>query len=214
MFSFHNFMYFFYYLILSQIWITFIIKKYCKWGKRHISNKTPLLHSKNDAPSVCTLLTCINILLVAKMPMLEFGSTWRARVQRRLMKARARCWETCFLRLVSMTSRHWRTVSTPSFVAPETAGKTLQGWSHPFFITQLHCPWKISDEPVIRVPHHLPNWWSSATLPMYCSELEFISSQLQKFSEIQMCGTGRPAFYVPAPISQFSLTRTAVITYS
>lgn len=55
------------------------------------------------------------------MPMLELGRTWRARVQRRLMKARARCWETCLLRLVSMTSRHWSTISTPSLVAPETA---------------------------------------------------------------------------------------------
>lgn len=53
--------------------------------------------------------------------MLEFGRTWRERVQRRLMKARARCWETCFLRLVSMTSRHWSTISTPSLVAPRRA---------------------------------------------------------------------------------------------
>ena len=146
------------------------------------------------------------------MPMLEFGSTWRARVQRRLIKARARCWETCFLRLVSMTSRHWRTVSTPSFVAPKTADKTLQGWSHPFFTMQLHWTRKIPAEPVVPIPHHFPNWWSSATLPMYCSELEFISSQFQKFSEIQMCGTDRPAFYILAPISQFSLTRPAGTT--
>lgn len=83
--------------------------------KHHCCTVRTLLYS------FASLLTCINVLLVAKMPMLEFGSTWRARVQRRLTKARARCWETCFLRLVSMTSRHWRTISTPSFVAPKTA---------------------------------------------------------------------------------------------
>lgn len=56
---------------------------------------------------------CISILVDAKMLMFKFGKTWRARVQRLLMKARAHCWETCFLHLVSMTSRHWRTISTP-----------------------------------------------------------------------------------------------------
>lgn len=88
----------------------------------HTPNETPSWHCQNLALFGVSL-TCINILLVAKMPMLELGRTWRARVQRRLMKARARCWETCFLRLVSMTSRHWSTISTPSLVAPETADR-------------------------------------------------------------------------------------------
>lgn len=89
-------------------------------------------------PKLCLfmlLLTCINILVVAKRPMLEFGRTCRASVQRRLMKARARWWETCFLRLLSMTSRQWSTISMPSLVAPKT--DVLQGHSRYAFIMPL-----------------------------------------------------------------------------
>lgn len=109
--------------------------------------------------------------------MLEFGRTWRARVQRRLMKARARCWETCFLRLVSMTSRHWRTISTPSLVAP----KILIA-DRPFvtFMQLRLAP----EKPKINchtVPNHLPNQWSRPILLKRCSGLYCISSQFQKF---------------------------------
>lgn len=56
---------------------------------------------------------------MAKIPTLEFGSTWRASVESRFRKARARCWETCFLRLANMTSRHWSTIPISSLVRPQ-----------------------------------------------------------------------------------------------
>lgn len=122
------------------------------------------------------------------------------------MKARARCWETCFLRLVSMTSRHWGRFPTPSFAVPETADKTLQGWSQPFFILQLHWTWKISDE-----LSHIISLIDEAVLPCPWIALSWNSSLVNsksflKYRCVALAGT---AFYVPAPISQLLSTRTA-----
>lgn len=61
----------------------------------------------------------MNTLFVAKIPTLEFGSTWRARMESRFRKARARCWDTCFLLLANMTSRHCSTIPISSLVAPQ-----------------------------------------------------------------------------------------------
>lgn len=118
---------------------------YCTWLritlvtmttiKERDTRTSTVQHTIETQLDLCTpVLTCINILVVAKRPMLEFGRTCRASVQRRLMKARARWWETCFLRLVSMTSRQWSTISIPSLVAPKT--DILQSQCHYAFIMQ------------------------------------------------------------------------------
>lgn len=152
--------------------------------------------------------------------MLEFGSTWRARVQRRLMKARARCWETCFLRLVSMTSRHWRTISTPSFVAPKIADTPFRAIFIAISLCNFTKLWKNPRWACSTGPTSLPSVMQWCYTVHRCQESYCISGQFLKFSlQVSLtvqyrCGTGRPAFYIPAPISQFSLTIISVTTYS
>ena len=53
------------------------------------------------------------------MPMLALGSTCILSVHSRLTNAIALCRVTCFLRLVSITSRHCSTMMMSSFGAPE-----------------------------------------------------------------------------------------------
>lgn len=116
------------------------------------------------------------------MPMLEFGRTWRARVQRRLMKARARCWDTCFLRLVSMISRHWRTISTPSLVAPKTGDIPFRAVLTTFSLCNFTELQKNQRWTAAPVPNHFPNQQSSTILLKVWTGLYHISSQFQKFS--------------------------------
>lgn len=68
------------------------------------------------------LLTCRRPLLVDRMPMEELGSTCSAREESLFIKARALWRETCFLRFVSISSRHWRAMSVSSFVEPGNEG--------------------------------------------------------------------------------------------
>ncbi len=63
-------------------------------------------------------LTCISVLLAARMPTLESGSRCRLSVLSLFRKPCALCRVTCFLRLVSMTSRHCSTIAVSSFVPP------------------------------------------------------------------------------------------------
>lgn len=79
----------------------------------------------------------MNILFVAKIPTLEFGSTWRARMESRFRKARARCWETCFLLLANMTSRHCSTIPMSSLVPPQKQNFIQRVKNH-FMDIQLH----------------------------------------------------------------------------
>lgn len=63
--------------------------------------------------------------MAAMMPTLALGSTCKQRVTSRFTKAIALCRVTCFLRLVSITSRHCSTMMMSSFGAPEEMERVI-----------------------------------------------------------------------------------------
>ncbi len=92
-------------------------------------------------------LTCMAALLAVRSPTLALGSTCRLSMLSRLMNAIALCRVTCFLRRVSMASRHCSTMMMSSLGAPETETQCLNTVTlavvkqPPPFLTTFPWPW-------------------------------------------------------------------------